>query len=54
MSEFQAQLPRTAKPGQYAIFSAFGNFLRMQDFVSNGLGMVFQVQRDGTLRRVQF
>jgi hypothetical protein len=53
-SNFEAQIPANAKPGQYARFNAIGRFMEMTDYLSNGLGLTFQVQRDGTLRRVFF
>lgn len=54
MTNYINQLPANAKPGQYARFNALGRFMSMEDYLSNGLGLIFQVQRDGTLRRVFF
>ena len=54
MECYHAQIPANAKVGQYARFNALGRFLGMEDYLSNGLGLIFQVQRDGTLRRVFF
>lgn len=42
----------TIRPGQYARFDCFGRFLRVEDRPSNGLGLVYQAQRDGSLQRV--
>lgn len=54
MEKFAAQVPASARPGQIARFNALGQFQRMEDRVSNGLGILFQVQRDGSLRRYFF
>lgn len=42
----------TIRPGQSARFDCFGRFLRVEDRPTNGLGLVYQAQRDGTLQRV--
>ncbi len=42
----------TIRPGQYARFNALGGFLRIEDRPTNGLGFVYQANRDGTLSRV--
>ena len=49
-----AQLPTniTIRPGQYARFDCLGRFLRVEDYTTNGLGLVFQAQHDGSLQRV--
>ena len=52
MERYHAQIPANAKVGEYARFNALGGFLQMESYLSNGLGLIFQVQHDGTLRRV--
>ena len=52
MERYHAQLPLTAKAGEYARFNALGQFLQMESYLSNGLGLIFQVQHNGELRRV--
>jgi hypothetical protein len=52
MTKYEAQIPANAKPGQYARFNVLGQFLRMDDYLSNGLGLIFQVQADRTLKRI--
>jgi len=52
MIAFQNQLPANAKVGQYARFNVLGRFLRLEDYLSNGLGLIFQVQADRTLKRI--
>ena len=54
MHHYHAQIPVDAKAGEYARFTALGQFLRMESYLSNGIGLIFQVQADGTLRRVFF
>lgn len=41
----------TARPGQIVRFTALGHFLRVLDSRTNGLGMDFRVQSDGSLVR---
>jgi hypothetical protein len=43
-----------ARPGQMIRCSAIGNNVRILDRISDGLGMTFRCQRDGTLARVIF
>ena len=52
MTDYQNQLPTNAKVGHYARFNVLGRFLRMEDYLSNGLGLIFQVQADRTLKRI--
>lgn len=52
MNKYQEQLPANVKPGEYARFNALGRFMRMESYLTNGLGLIFQVQYDGTLKRV--
>jgi hypothetical protein len=52
MCKYQAQLPATVKPGDVVRFNALGRFICVEAYVSNGLGMLFTVQRDGSLRRL--
>ena len=54
MEKYQRQIPANAKAGQIARFTATGHFLRMESYVSNGLGLLFKVQQDGSLRRYFF
>lgn len=42
----------TIRPGQYARFNVIGGFLRVEDRPSNGLGLVYRAQQDGSLKRV--
>lgn len=42
------------KPGQYARFDIFGRFLRVEDYLTNGLGLIYQKQNDGTYKRIFF
>lgn len=43
-----------ARPGQLIRCSAIGNNISVVDSVSNGLGMTFRANADGTLTRVIF
>jgi hypothetical protein len=52
MERYHAQLPLDAKAGEYARFNALGQFLRMESYLSNGLGLIFRIQPNGELRRV--
>ena len=52
MTKYQDQLPANAKPGQYARFNVLGRFIHMDDYLTNGLGLIFQVQADRTLKRI--
>jgi hypothetical protein len=52
MTKYQDQLPANAKPGQYARFNALGRFIGMDAYLTNGLGLIFQVQADRTLKRI--
>jgi hypothetical protein len=54
MEHYLSQIPLNAKAGEYARFNALGQFLRMEDYLSDGLGLIFQIQPNGELRRVFF
>lgn len=54
MERYHSQLPINAKAGEYARFNALGQFMRMESYLSNGLGLIFQLQANGELRRVFF
>lgn len=41
-----------ATVGQYARFDAFGRFLRFEGYLSNGLGLIYRKNADGTFTRV--
>lgn len=43
---------QNAKTGQYARFAATGRFLSVEDYLSNGLGFIFQRQADGSFKRI--
>jgi hypothetical protein len=43
-----------ARPGQMIRCSTIGNNVRVLDRISDGLGMTFRCQPDGTLTRVLF
>lgn len=43
-----------ARPGQMIRCSAIGNNVRVLDTISDGLGMTFRCQPNGTLTRVFF
>jgi hypothetical protein len=42
------------KPGQYVRFAATGRFLAVENYPGNGLGFLFQKERNGTFNRVFF
>lgn len=48
---FQLPANITAKPGQIVRFTPMGHFLRVLDRRTNGLGMDYLVQADGTMVR---
>lgn len=55
MTRYQIPANVKVRPGQIVTFcSGFGRFLRAEDRVSNGLGVQFRVQADGTLTRFFF
>lgn len=44
-----------AKPGQFVRFNTLGHFMRVDDYLSNGLGLIYKVNRDGaTMTRFFF
>lgn len=43
-----------ARPGQYIRCDCFGGFLRAVDSITNGLGLTYRAQPDGSLTRVIF
>jgi hypothetical protein len=52
MERYHSQIPLNAKAGEYARFDALGRFIQMESYLSNGLGLIFQIQPNGELRRV--
>jgi hypothetical protein len=52
MEHYRSQIPLNAKAGEYARFDALGRFIRMENYLSDGLGLIFQIQPNGELRRV--
>jgi hypothetical protein len=54
MERYHSQIPLNAKAGEYARFDALGRFIRMESYLSDGLGLIFQIQPNGELRRVFF
>lgn len=46
--------PTDVRPGQYARFDAFGHFLRADNHLTNGLGMIYACNRDGSFSRCFF
>lgn len=40
--------------GQYARFDAFGRFLRFEQHIFDGLGLIYRKNADGTFTRVIF
>lgn len=52
----QIRLPAnvSVRAGQVVRFDALGRFLRVEDYVSNGLGTLYIANRDGTFQRFFF
>jgi hypothetical protein len=44
----------SAKPGQYIRCDIFGAVIEIVDYLTNGLGIIYKVQADGSLRRYVF
>lgn len=42
------------RPGQFARFNALGGFMRVEDYLSNGLGTIYRMNRDGSFSRYFF
>jgi len=45
---------KNARPGQYIRCDVFGKVLSVVDRLTNGLGTIYQVKRDGTVSRVAY
>ena len=39
------------KPGEYVRFNALGGFMRVETYLSNGLGTIYRCNRDGSFTR---
>lgn len=52
----QIRLPANVqvRPGQIVRFNALGRFMEVEDYVSNGLGLLFKMNRDGSFSRYFF
>lgn len=52
----QIRLPAnvSVRPGQIVRFNALGHFMRVEDYVSNGLGTLYKANRDGSFSRFFF
>ncbi len=52
----QIRLPSNVKveAGQIVRFNALGGFMRIEDYVSNGLGTMYRANADGTFSRYFF
>lgn len=52
----QIRLPANVQvaAGQIVRFSALGHFLRVEDRITNGLGFLYEANKDGTFSRYFF
>lgn len=48
----QGPIGRDAKVGQYLRFDIFGRFLRYEDYLTNGLGLIYEKKSDSNFERV--
>lgn len=54
VTDLPLHVRNSIKPGQYVRFNALGFFMSVEDYLTNGLGLIYLVEKSGNLQRYHF